>query len=364
MSIVQRKRDPRRYSMHEKFRKFCGTECARGAAFVVATEAGERADAMKVLGKRKPAWSRTAPIVYGAVPLKCANANLPDVFHGSQWASLHRPLVEHMVRHPLAQKVLTALEHTLLPDEAMLQTIAVNSRFRNTIIGNHLRFIEATVPRRRQQVLGERRAAVPRRADGAERDARAHEGVQDECHVRTKVDPTVYENDVLPVWDRWMAAKMVTGGSGEGQPGIADNLLKDDPTLSKRAAAAHQARQRRRRRRAGGGAGTRADPAQRAAEAVRSRPRPRQSRRPRQPRPRPGRARSRRGRARRPHPLRAALDGRRLRHRLHRPHLRARRGHIAAVCCQDAAAALLRRRARLLPSARRRAAEVGRSRPR
>ena len=121
MSIVQRKRDPRRYSMHEKFRKFCWTECARGAAFVVATEAGERAGAMKVLGKRKPAWSRTAPIVYGAVPLKCANANLPDVFHGSQWASLHRPLVEHMVRHPLAQKVLTALEHTLLPDEAMLQ---------------------------------------------------------------------------------------------------------------------------------------------------------------------------------------------------------------------------------------------------
>ena len=79
---------------------------------------------MKVLGKRKPAWSRTAPIVYGAVPLQCANANLPDVFHGSQWASLHRPLVEHMVRHPLAQKVLTALEHTLLPDEALLQTIA------------------------------------------------------------------------------------------------------------------------------------------------------------------------------------------------------------------------------------------------
>ena len=95
--------------MHEKFRGFCWTECANGAAFVVATADGsQRADAMKVLGKRKCCWSRTPPIVYGAVPIKCANPSLPDVFHGSQWASLHRPLVEHIVRHPLAQKVLAA----------------------------------------------------------------------------------------------------------------------------------------------------------------------------------------------------------------------------------------------------------------
>ena len=234
MSIVQRKRDPRRYSMHEKFRKFCWTECARGAAFVVATEAGERADAMKVLGKRKPAWSRTAPIVYGAVPLQCANANLPDVFHGSQWASLHRPLIEHMVRHPLAQKVLTALEHTLLPDEAMLQTIAVNSRFRNTIIGNHLRFIEWP------QSHGDANkywASVGPQFHGGPMVLNATlartKAFKTSAMFARKVDPTVYENDVLPVWDRWMAAKMVTGGSGEGQPGIADNLLKDDPTLSK-----------------------------------------------------------------------------------------------------------------------------------
>ena len=36
----------------------------------------------------------------------------------------------HMVDHPFAQRVMRALEHTLLPDEAMLQTIAVNSPFR------------------------------------------------------------------------------------------------------------------------------------------------------------------------------------------------------------------------------------------
>ena len=35
-----------------------------------------------------------------------------------------------MVDHPFAQRVMRALEHTLLPDEAMLQTIAVTSPFR------------------------------------------------------------------------------------------------------------------------------------------------------------------------------------------------------------------------------------------
>ena len=139
-----------------------------------------------------------------------------------------------MVRHPLAQKVLTALEHTLLPDEAMLQTIAVNSRFRNTIIGNHLRFIEWP------QSHGDANkywASVGPQFHGGPMVLNATlartKAFKTSAMFARKVDPTVYENDVLPVWDRWMAAKMVTGGSGEGQPGIADNLLKDDPTLSK-----------------------------------------------------------------------------------------------------------------------------------
>jgi hypothetical protein len=47
-----------------------------------------------------------------------------------------------MVDHPFAHGVMRALEHTLLPDEVMLQTIAVNSPFRRTLIPVHLRFIE------------------------------------------------------------------------------------------------------------------------------------------------------------------------------------------------------------------------------
>ena len=64
------------------------------------------------------------------------------MFHGSQWVSLHRDLVQHIIRHPASQSITAAMEQTMLPDEAMLQTIAVNSPLRRTIIANHMRFIE------------------------------------------------------------------------------------------------------------------------------------------------------------------------------------------------------------------------------
>ena len=99
-------------------------------------------DGQRVIGKRKCCWSRSAPIVYTDAKLPCANAELPEVFHGSQWVSLHRSLVHHTIQHPAAQRIVRGMEHTLLPDEAVLQTIAVNSPYRRTLIASHLRFIE------------------------------------------------------------------------------------------------------------------------------------------------------------------------------------------------------------------------------
>lgn len=92
MSIVQRQRDPRRYKLHEGFRKFCWTECEDGVAWVVASPKGDALDAQKVIGKRKCCWSRSAPILYMRDPMQCNNDMGPDleVYHGSQWASLHQ----------------------------------------------------------------------------------------------------------------------------------------------------------------------------------------------------------------------------------------------------------------------------------
>jgi hypothetical protein len=46
-----------------------------------------------------------------------------------------------------------------------------------------------------------------------------------------KVDPSIYD-DVLPLWDRWMALKLLTQGAALGQPAVAGNLLSADPKLS------------------------------------------------------------------------------------------------------------------------------------
>ena len=45
-----------------------------------------------------------------------------------------------------ARHITSAMENTLLPDEALLQTVAVNSPLRSTIIPAHLRFIEWCAP--------------------------------------------------------------------------------------------------------------------------------------------------------------------------------------------------------------------------
>ena len=45
-----------------------------------------------------------------------------------------------------------------------------------------------------------------------------------------KVDPLVYA-DVLPLWDRWMALKLLTQSAANGQPSIASNLVSADSKL-------------------------------------------------------------------------------------------------------------------------------------
>ena len=48
--------------------------------------------------------------------------------------------------NPLAQRAVAGFENTLLPDEAFVQTVAVNSPMRSTVIPSHLRYIEWSAP--------------------------------------------------------------------------------------------------------------------------------------------------------------------------------------------------------------------------
>lgn len=237
MSIVQRKKDPRRYKMHEGFRTYCWTECEGGAGFVVsggpAHPAGFTPDAFQVIGKRKCCWSRTATILYSNAPLQCPNADLPETFHGSQWATLHHTLVRHMVDHPFVRRIIVAMEHTLLPDEAMLQTIAVNSPFRRTLIPAHLRYIEWP------QSHGDANkywASIGPQFHGGPMVLNAslalNKAFKSSAMFARKVDPGLYR-DVLWEWDKWMDFKMLTNKLPDGQAEIAQAYTASDPMLDR-----------------------------------------------------------------------------------------------------------------------------------
>ena len=237
MSIVQRNKDPRRYKMHEGFRAYCWTECEGGAGFVVsggaAHAAGFTPDAFQVIGKRKCCWSRTRTILYSNAPLQCPNAQLPETYHGSQWATLHHSLVRHMVDHPFVRRIIVAMEHTLLPDEAMLQTIAVNSPFRRTIIPAHLRYIEWP------QSHGDANkywASLGPQFHGGPMVLNASlalkKAFKSSAMFARKVDPGLYR-DVLWEWDKWMDYKMLTHQLPDGQAAIAQSYTQSDPMLDR-----------------------------------------------------------------------------------------------------------------------------------
>lgn len=232
MSIVARNRDPRRYKLHENFRRNCWFECAHGSAWAVASPTGEALDGMKVIQKRKCCWSRSAPIFYTPHTLSCANQQLPGVFHGSQWVSLHRSLVYHTVLHPTAKSVTTGMEMTLLPDEAWIQTIAVNSPLRRTLIASHLRFIEWP------QLHGDANkywASLGPQFHGGPMVLNAtlmeHKAFLTSAMFARKVDPSIY-SDVLATWDAWFAPKLRSQKEAPRQPSIASAPIHTDPSLT------------------------------------------------------------------------------------------------------------------------------------
>lgn len=103
MSIVKRKQDSKRYQMHERFRTYCWTECEHGSGFLVSRKDGGMPSAHQVMGAHRCCWSRTAPLVYTSLKWKCPNDQMPEVYHGSQWAVMHYGFVKYMIENPLAQ---------------------------------------------------------------------------------------------------------------------------------------------------------------------------------------------------------------------------------------------------------------------
>ena len=89
-------------------------------------------------------FGRSGPVIYQRVdglepPTWPDGAKLTS---GSQWAVLHRRLVDFIVRDPVARQWAAVFERRVLPDEMFLQTVLAASPFADAVVGHNMRWID------------------------------------------------------------------------------------------------------------------------------------------------------------------------------------------------------------------------------
>jgi hypothetical protein len=63
-------------------------------------------------------------------------------YGGSQWSVLSRDFAQHLVEDRVAQRLAGFFRFTFIPDESFVQTVALNSEFRDTVVNDNRRLIE------------------------------------------------------------------------------------------------------------------------------------------------------------------------------------------------------------------------------
>jgi hypothetical protein len=68
---------------------------------------------------------------------------IPRVYGASQWWTMSRKHAEYIVRfHDENPIVREFFRYTMLPDESYIQSILLNSEYKNEVINNNLRYID------------------------------------------------------------------------------------------------------------------------------------------------------------------------------------------------------------------------------
>lgn len=194
----------------------------------------------------------------------------PSTFSsGSQWAILHRDLVNFTVRDPVAKQWARVFERRVLPDEMFLQTVLEASPFNRSVFKHNLRWIDwphyhgdpgaywATVGW--SSVGGPRvlraddapdvfaspfffaRKAEPQCAPPRRRLLPACHAASPSTHASSAPVPArmraAVDSDLLRRWDVWMGDKL-RGLPDPHQLPIAEDIVAHDPGLRSRAGAA------------------------------------------------------------------------------------------------------------------------------
>lgn len=273
VAVKEPSRDELRYRSHAHMRRLTFVECA-GRGFAVLNASAE---ALFGAGVRHCCLARSGPILYTAAAHFDA-PRMPDgveVFHGSQWAILARPFVEHLalaaarLRPPRnarpdaqpaeaaeavgegaapvdayevseaesaelaaaasrARALIGGFRFSYMADEAFAQTALLASPFRARAVSHNLRYIDWPSGQAGMQYwarMGNAYASGPRVL-----------GIGDLGTLRTseamfarKVDPAI-DAELISAWDSVMERKL-RGEHPSDQPPIGRSLLDRDPTL-------------------------------------------------------------------------------------------------------------------------------------
>ena len=142
------------------------------------------------------------------------------------------PRTPRRAQHPTARRITAGMEMTLLPDEAWLQTIAVNSPLRRTLIASHMRFIEWP------QLHGDANkywASLGPQFHGGPMVLNStlmeHKAFMTSAMFARKVDPSLY-SDVLKTWDDWFAPKLAAQKEAPRQPPIGSSFWHSDVQMT------------------------------------------------------------------------------------------------------------------------------------
>ena len=193
---------------------------------------------------------RSGPAAFATLPIGAhAHIGSRSVHTGSQWAILSASFVRHLLHGPGSQEWLAAFERRLVPDESMLQTMAMHSpEHRASLVNHNLRWIDWPHshgdPTEYWNALGARKfIGGPRVLNSSELSPVFASPYMFARKVDHEVDP-----HVLRLWDAWFARKRAGEDFSSRQAPIGHS--PGDPGLSLRfRAPGHEDESRGRGRR-------------------------------------------------------------------------------------------------------------------
>jgi protein xylosyltransferase len=278
VAVKEPSRDAMRYRSHAHMRRLPFVECGGLGFAVVNASAAE----LFGTGKGLCCLARSGPIVYARAPLQAARVPADiEVFHGSQWAILARPFVEHLAAAAVAsvgagagmlaigretgdvqedaraqgaarggatnwssatlpsegryierlRSLIDGLAYSYLSDETFLQTALLDGPhpLRANAVSHNLRYIDWPVGQAGVaywQRMGAQHASGPRVLDSSALETlRTSEAI-----FARKVDPTLHPS-LIASWDELMERKL-QGHHPADQPSIGASLLARDPNLA------------------------------------------------------------------------------------------------------------------------------------